>query len=284
MSSAAITALAVIGQRLRLTAALIALIVCPTVMAQPTHIVSMNVCTDQLLLLLVDSSRIASLSYLATDPAYSSLATAAAGLPANRGQADEIMALQPDLVLTSAFSATFAANALQRLQQRVERLGFAATREDVFAQIEQVAAWTDTDAAALIDSSRARIDAATRALRPLLQGKSAVFLSSNGVAFGAGTLQDDFLQSLGMRNVAADAGLFGPAPLPLELLLAAAPDFIISEPRGAVDQQLAHPLLQHPALQHLQATSLVLPEHWFDCAGPWLADAYTSLAEQVGAR
>lgn len=254
-------------------------------LAQPARIVSMNVCTDQLLLLLVDKSRIASLSYFAVNPDYSSLAAEAAGVPANRGQADEVMALQPDLVLTSAFSASFAAAVLERLQQRVERLGFAATREDVFAQITQVAAWTGSTmhADTMIDSSRARITTATQQLQPLLAGKKAVFLSSNGVAFGAGTLQDDFLQSIGMRNVAAEAGLYGPAPLPLELLLAAAPDFIISEPRGALDKQLAHPLLQHPALRQLHAKQLVLPERWFDCAGPWLADAYASLAAQVGA-
>ena len=100
----------------------------------------MNVCTDQLLLLLVDKTRIASLSYFATDAGYSSLAMEAAGIPLNRGQADEVMALHPDLVLTSAFSATFAANALQRLSQRVERLGFATTREEVVQILRTAAA------------------------------------------------------------------------------------------------------------------------------------------------
>ncbi len=251
----------------------------------PARIVSMNVCTDQLLLLLVDKGRIASLSYFATNPAYSSLAAQAQQVPANRGQADEVMALQPDLVLTSAFSASFAASVLQRLQQHVERLGFAGTREEVFAQIAQVAAWTGSaaQAAVMIETTRSRIADSAQQLQPLLAGKKAVFLSSNGIAFGTGTLQDDFLHSIGMRNVAAEAGLYGPAPLPLELLLAAAPDYIISEPRGSLDQQLAHPLLLHPALQDLHPRSLTLPERWFDCAGPWLADAYASVAEQVRA-
>ncbi len=249
----------------------------------PVRIVSMNVCTDQLLLLLVDKSRIQSLSYFAADPAYSSLATLAQDLPANRGQVDEVMALQPDLVLTSAFSASFAASVLERLQQRVERLGFAASREEVFAQIAQVANWTGSgvQATAMIRATRTRIAGTTQQLQPMVAGKKAVFISNNGIAFGKGTLQDDFLRSIGLRNIAAEAGLNGPAPLPLELLLAAAPDFVISEPRGVLDQQLAHPLLQLPALQHLHTRSLVLPERWFDCAGPWLAEAYASLARQI---
>jgi len=249
----------------------------------PVRIVSMNVCTDQLLLLLVDKSRIASLSYFAANPAFSNLADLAKEVPANRGQAGEVMVLEPDLVLTSAFSASFSTSVLQRLQQHVERLGFAATREEVFAQIVQVAAWTGSSAKAIamIRAARTRIADASKQIQPFVAGKKAVFLSSNGVAFGAGTLQDDFLHSLGMRNIAAEAGLNGPAPLPLELLLAAAPDYVISEPRGALDQQLAHPLLQHPALQHLHAHSLALPERWFDCSGPWLAEAYVSMAKQV---
>jgi iron complex transport system substrate-binding protein len=207
----------------------------------------------------------------------------AIGITPNRGQADEIVALQPDLVLTSAFSGTFAARVLERLHLRVERLGFAATREEVFGQIAQVADWTGEEASArqLIATTRARIEASVQQLRPQLAGKSAVFLSSNGIAFGSSTLQDDFLHSVGLRNIAAEAGISGPAPLSLELLLQAAPDFIISEPRGTLDAQMAHPYLQHAALMHLNPRRLSLPDRWFDCAGPWLADAYSSVVSQL---
>lgn len=251
----------------------------------PQRIVSMNVCTDQLLLLLVERSRLASLSHFAADPAWSSLTAQAAGISPNRGQADEVVALEPDLVVTSAFSGTFAARVLERLQFKVERLGFAASRDEVYAQIAQVAQWTGNDEAArqLIDTTRSRIDASVQRLQPLLAGKSALFLSSNGIAFGSFTLQDDFLRSLGLRNVAAEAGLSGPATMPLELLLQAAPDFIITQPRGELDRQLAHPYLQHAALTQLNPRRLSLPDRWFDCAGPWLADAYASVAAQLDA-
>ncbi len=251
--------------------------------ATPQRIVSMNVCTDQLLLLLVERSRIASLSRFAADPAWSSLADIATGIASNSGQADEVVALTPDLVLTSAFSGTFAASVLQRVQLRVERLGFAASRDDVVAQIAQVAAWTGTDERAqlLTDTMQRQIDSRISQLLPVLAGHSAVFLNGNGVAYGSSTLQHDFLQSLGLRNIAAEAGIDGPGQLSLELLLQAAPDYLISEPRGALDRQLAHPYLQHAALRRLSARRLTLPERWFDCAGPWLADAYDSLAQQL---
>jgi ABC-type Fe3+-hydroxamate transport system substrate-binding protein len=169
------------------------------------------------------------------------------------------------------------------LQQRVERLGFATTRDETFEQMRAVAAWTGDEerAAMLIAETRQQIADSIEQLAPLMTGSKAIFLSSNGIAFGAGTLQHDFLLSLGMTNVAADAGLYGPAPLALEKLVAAQPDFIFSEPRGALDRQLAHPLLQHPALANSAAIRIALRDRWFDCAGPWLADAYRNTAQQL---
>jgi iron complex transport system substrate-binding protein len=245
-------------------------------LSQPARIVSMNVCTDQLLLLLVDKSRLASVSYFATDPAYSNLVDLAREVQPNRGQVDEVLALAPDLIVTSAFSATFAASVLERLQQRVERLGFATTRDEAYTQIRTIAGWTGDGVRAetLVAETREQIDEKIKQLAGVMTGR-------NGIAFGSGTLQHDFLLSLGMTNIAAQAGLQGPAPLSLETLVAAQPDFIFSEPRGTLDQQLAHPLLQHPALANSAAVRIALRDRWFDCAGPWLADAYRNTAQQL---
>ncbi len=253
--------------------------------AQPRRIVSMNLCTDQLLLLLVDSDRIASLSYFAANPDYSAYPAEASGIPPNRGQAEEVLTYAPDLILTSQFSATLAANLLERLGHPVERLGFAATADEVYAQIRQVAAWTDSTAEAerLIGAMQTTIGREQVTLMPQLQGKSAVFFASNGFSYGSNSLQHDFLTSLGLRNIAADAGLYGPAPFPLEVLLAAAPDFLFTNRRSALDAQLAHPLLQHPALAALETHTRVLelPDALFQCAGPGLAEAYHQLAAQL---
>lgn len=257
------------------------------VAAQPVaqRIVSMNLCTDQLLLLLVERERIASLSYFAGDPAYSYLAAQAEGIPANRGQVDEVLAFEPDLVLTSQFSATLAANLLERLGERVERLGFAATVEEIYGQIRQVAALTGTHAKAeqLILDLQTALRAEQEVLLPALQGKSAVFFASNGFSYGASSLQDAFITSLGLRNIAAEAGLYGPAQLPLETLIAAEPDFLFVERRNKLDTQLAHPLLQHPALAVLENRTRIIeiPDALFQCAGTQLTDAYRMLSAQL---
>jgi len=251
----------------------------------PQRIVSMNLCTDQLLLLLVARERIAALSHFASNPDYSSLAAEAQGIPLNHGQAEEVLNFHPDLVLTSLFSATLTSSLLERLGQRVERLGFANTLNEVHEQIRQVAALTgsETVAETLIAGFSSTIATATAQLRERVAGQKAVFYSVNGVSYGAGTLQHDFLDSLGLRNVAAEAGLQGPAPLPLELLLTAEPAFIFTDRRGQLDRQLAQPLLDHPALQAVarRARVIELSERWFQCAGPQVALAWQALAAQL---
>ena len=67
---------------------------------KPTRIVSINLCTDQLLLQLVGHKRIASVTYLAADPYISYSANLAVGLVKNHGLAEEVVALNPDLTLT----------------------------------------------------------------------------------------------------------------------------------------------------------------------------------------
>lgn len=245
----------------------------------------MNLCTDQLLLLLVERERIASLSQLAADPAFSFFAQQASGIPGNRGQAEEVLGFAPDLILTSEFSGTLAANLLERLGHPVVRLGFANSLADIHAQMHQVAALTGTEVAAgqLSTALQAELALSIASLKPLLQGKSAVFYASNGYSYGANTLQHEFLASVGLRNVAAEAGLSGPALLPLETLIVTAPDYLFTDPRAGIDDQLAHALLRHPALAALEGRTrrLAISDRWFQCAGPQLAAAYHALQRQL---
>jgi len=188
-------------------------------------------------------------------------------------------------VLTSDFSATLAANLLQRLGHRVERLGFANSVEGVYAQIRELGSFTGSnpEAEQMVATLGESIARDTARLRPLVAGKRAVFFSANGFTYGSATLQHDFLDSLGLHNIAATAGLSGPAPLPLEVLLAADPDFVFTDQRSALDAQLANPLLLHPVLTVLadRTRFVVLPDRWFQCAGPEVANAWRALAAEL---
>ena len=250
----------------------------------PRRIASLSLCSDELVLLLADRADIASVSYLAADAEFSSVAEQARGLPLNRGRAEEIVALDPDLILSSQFSASATVSLLRRLGHDVEVLGFPATLDESYAQIRRVAALLGRPARgeALVARMQARIAAAREALSGLA-GKTAVFYASNGYSYGSGTLRDALLQDIGWRNVAAEAGLSGPGLLPLESLLSRRPDYLLVNGDPAREAPLAQSLLRHPALRRSFAAGQVLelPDRLFQCAGPSLAAAWTRLAGEV---
>lgn len=247
------------------------------------RVASMNLCSDQLLLILAERAQIASVSYLAADPEFSPVADQVGGLHLNHGFAEELLPLAPDLIITGQFSATLAANLLERMDYDVLRLPVANSVEDVFAQIELVAGEVENPERGrqLAAGMREEIAAYIGSLRPRLQGKKAVFYSSNGFGYGRNTLQDSFLDSLGLENAAAD--LNGPALLPLEVLLREEPDYLFINPPARSDAQLAHPMLRHPALKESadRFIRIELPDTWFQCAGPLFVSAYRQLAGQL---
>lgn len=261
----------------------LALLAATPLAAAPARVASMHLCSDQLLLALAAPEQIVSLSYLAADPQYSPIAAAAAGFALNHGQAEEILPLAPDMVLTGAFSTTLAANLLERQGLQVVRLDVATTAQQQYAQILAVGALLGAEgtAAGIVQRMQQDIAHAIDALRPQLQGKRAVFYSSNGYSYGAGTLQHEFISSLGMHNAAAH--LQGPALLPLEQLVVAAPDFVIINQPTAADPPLAHALLQHPALaaQDARYRFIVLPDTLFQCASPQYSSAYAAFEAQL---
>ena len=107
--------------------------------ARPRRIVSINLCTDQLLLDLVPAERIAALSHLATDASVSATPEHAAGLPITHGGAEEVMALDPDLVVTVEYSTPASVAMLRRMGKRVVVLPLASDFDGIRAHPKFVA-------------------------------------------------------------------------------------------------------------------------------------------------
>src|SRR5262245_31812840 len=89
--------------------------------AKPQRIVSINYCTDQLLLRLVEPERIASMTFLswekdATPAEYAPLLT---HIKQNHGLTEEVLREDPDLVLSGTFSSYYTNTLLQRLGRNI---------------------------------------------------------------------------------------------------------------------------------------------------------------------
>lgn len=259
------------------------LLTAPATLAALPRVASMHLCSDQLLIALAQPQQIVSLSYLSADPAFSPIAYAVEGFHLNHGQAEELLPLAPDLVLTGAFSTTLAARLLEQQGLQVQRLGVADSIAAQYAQIRQVGALLDAtpQAEALVQQMQAALDTQLPRLRARVQGRRAAFYSSNGYSYGQDTLQHDFIQSLGMHNSAA--GFSGVAQLSLEQLLVETPDFLFVDRPPADEAPLAQPLLLHPALRALRdrVQIVVLPDTLFQCASPEFVTAYQSFEAQL---
>lgn len=249
---------------------------------KPHRVVSLNLCLDQLLIMLAEPEHIASLSYLAADPKLSFTHEQARHYPNNRGQAEEILPLKPDLILAAPYSARSSVTLLQRLDYRVEEFGLAGKLEDIRDQIRQLAtALQEQDKGeALISQMEDRIQQALMRNPFPDHAPLAVFYSSNGYSYGRHTLQDELLTLLGLRNLAAEAGLNGPGLLSLETLIRAQPDILIVDTQADKQGQLAHFMLHHPALEKAITgpQTIKLSDKYFQCAGPMFAEALDKMS------
>src|SRR5690606_17047728 len=111
----------------------------PSGHSAPQRIVSMNMCVDAMLVELVDHSRIAALRHYSRDPLRSTIAPIARQLPITHENAEEVVALRPDLVLASRHSAIATRNALARVGIRFELLDVPDSIEGSIAQVRHVA-------------------------------------------------------------------------------------------------------------------------------------------------
>ncbi|MES2175370.1 MAG: ABC transporter substrate-binding protein [Pseudomonadota bacterium] len=243
--------------------------------AAPRRIVSLNVCTDQYLMALADPAQIAALSSNARDPELSAAATKARSFRTLRRASEEVLAIQPDLILGFPIGPNMVAGASPG-QWRTLGLSSADSYAAILGQIRQVAR-----AIGHVDRGERLITAMNRDLAALprpKRGGVAAYYQRRGYMTGTGTLIDDLMRRVGLTNLAGKLGKPPLAQVPLEEMVAARPDWLIVESATdrVVDQGTE--MLHHPALAAIPRISL--PQSWTVCGGP----AYVQAARAITAR
>ncbi|MEL7346077.1 MAG: ABC transporter substrate-binding protein, partial [Pseudomonadota bacterium] len=107
---------------------------------QPQRVVSINLCTDQLMMLVADPDQIASVSFLATEPQSSAMVEQARAYPANYGRAEEVFLMDPDLVLAGMFTTPATVGMLRGLGFRVEQIDAIRTVDGVADGLRRIGA------------------------------------------------------------------------------------------------------------------------------------------------
>lgn len=238
----------------------------------PGRVVSMNVCTDQLALLIAAPGQIVALSPLATDPEMSALAPRAKGLPQTSGGAEDIYLRAPDLVLADVWSDPGTLAMLARLGVRVEQFSPGVSVPDIRAKILRMGKVLGREAEAA--GVLADFDAGLAAIaRPGLQLRAAVY-GPGGYGYGPATLEGQMLALAGFENIVSGPGLDWGGRLDLERLILAAPDLVVL---GAPGASRAEEMLAHPALAGMPLAVGLRDARWV-CAAPAMLGAIADLA------
>jgi iron complex transport system substrate-binding protein len=246
---------------------------------RPQRVVSVNLCSDQLLLMLADREQVASVSHLAVEPLSSFVAGQARNYPLNHARAEEVIALRPDLVLATELDNPRLLNTLESLGYRVERLDSAHSLAQIVGNIRRLAGLLEQQerGEALIQSMQNTLGDPDQ--NPLELRPGALFLQPRGYTSGRETLQDEALRLAGWRNLSAEHGITGYNPVELERLLSWQPRRIFTSPYDSSGDSLAERTLAHPVLSRLLAghPPVQVPYKYWICPGPMLTEAVTLL-------
>lgn len=244
----------------------------------PQHVMSLSMCTDELLLELLPPERIASVTYYSRDPDNSYRWPQAAKVPVNWGTVEEVLAEKPDLVLAGTYTTPAARAVLKKLRWPLLEVAPAVNFDQIRAVTRQVAHALRRDA--IGDSLIAKMDSTLQVLadsKPRQIIRVAAW-GEGGSIPGRGTLFDAILNVAGGVNIAAtlDGGAY--TSFEVEQLIAAHPDVLAYASNITDTPGLNTELAQHPLVRRLYSgRSVTYPGALYSCGVVESADAAAAL-------
>lgn len=227
--------------------------------ASAARIASLNLCTDEYLLLLAQPTQIVSVSYLSQDPRESALWRTARSYRGNRGSIEDVVTLRPTMVLTMGGGGRATRLLAERLHMRALDLPFATDLSGVERNLQMVAAATG-------DPSRARpwiawIERLRRTSPPTAQ--DAMWISGRGDSLAPASLGAQWLRLAGFRQ----RGMPGNRAT-LETLLISPPKALIKSDYRSGQMSGGTRWLNHPIVRSAAARQLVTDGRPWTCMGP----------------
>lgn len=251
--------------------------------AGAARIASINMCSDQLLMALADPEQIVGLGPYARDPHLSFMAREAQRFPQLSGEAEDVLVLQPDVVLAGRYGKRATRELLRAKGIKLAEFDVPRSIDDVKAQIKQLGELVGhPDRASALN---ARIDEAadrTRQAAARWQGR-VLPLSRRGWIAGSDSLISSLLSTAGLVNAAAELGLRRGGFASLETIVAARPDLLLMTDDVPTAEDQGKALLLHPAIQNSYPPSrrLVIAEQLTICGGPMLPQALDRLTAAI---
>jgi iron complex transport system substrate-binding protein len=251
----------------------------PALAAGP-RIVSMNVCTDQLLTKLADPEQIVGLSRFSRD---AWVAGDTHRYPILSGGAEDVLVLRPDVVVASLFDKRSTRELLKAHGLHLAEFAVPQSLDEARVQIRQmgeIAGHADRAAAEI-----ARLDAALARARLSVAGRHGrvLPLSRRGWVAGNDSFLGALLAETGLFSAAGELGIGMGGYASLEAIVSLKPDFLLVSQSGDFAGDDGQAFLLHPALERFYppAKRIVIPERLTECGGVTIADALDVLVKEL---
>jgi iron complex transport system substrate-binding protein len=222
-------------------------------------VASLNLCTDEYLLLLAKPQEIASVSFLSQDPLESPLWKEARRHPFNRGSLEEVLGERPTLVLTMGGGGR-ASSLIAK------RLGIEAVDLRPVSAIDDVAYNFQAVADALGEPQRAKPWLARltsiRSSRPA-RARDAIWLGGGGQTIGVPSVGADWMRLAGLsqRPLTGDR-------VSLETILVKPPAVLVQSRYRAGQVSRGMAWLNHPIMHNVRARRIEADGRAWTCMGP----------------
>jgi iron complex transport system substrate-binding protein len=251
---------------------------------KPQRIMSMMQCNDLMVLALVPHDRIASVSYLAHQPAQAIMPGRDRGVAINHGSAEEILRQRPDLILAGTYSTPAARRLAKQVGAPLIEIGPVNSFAGIRTMTRQIGRAVGEPARA--EAMIARMDATLRELAATRPARAVTVASwtGSGSVPGRGTLTDEIIRVAGGINIAAGLADDRHGSFDVEQLLAARPDAILQGENDWNSASLNASRAAHPVVQRLyRGRRITFSDPLYSCGLPQTADAARDLRRAFAA-
>jgi iron complex transport system substrate-binding protein len=257
--------------------------------AAPKRIVSVSLCTDEYVFRLAPRDHIAALSILAgpAPPIVSTIADKVGGIPLIRSSAEEVYGRHPDLVVMDQGTDPRLRAHLMEAHIPILTMPNAMSLADVRRVTAMMGKKLGAEARAnalLAQMDEELAAARKRAIDPPVR---ALIYEPNGYVTDT-IITDEIMQIAGLKDAATAMHPSRLGRLPVEAVVAAAPELLILNDSHEGAPARADAILHHPALAALKDKTLIVHASLTPllCPGPWsayVAGEFAGFAHQARA-
>jgi len=254
----------------------------PAPPGKPQRIMSTNMCSDLLLLMLVPKERIASVTYLAHDAVEVLMPGADEGVAINHGTAEQVVLQQPDLILASPWSTPVMRRLAKKVGAPAVEIDSANSFEDIRRITRQVGALVGEPqrAEALIAEMDRKL--AELALQRPAHPTEVVAWSAANTVPGRGSLTDDIIRAAGAVNLAARMPDDSFSSFGIEELLVARPEAIMRGRSDYGEPSVQNAMSEHPVVRTaFKGRRITYPVFLHTCGLPQSADSAVQLHDAL---